>query len=686
MSPQQRITLIIFTSLALAISSSVHAQWVKVNGPYGGPVSCLSKVGSTLLSDAGGALFMSEDGGLHWSSTDTTFYFSVNYITVKNSILYATTGRGVYRSTNAGLTWDSLAFNSMDFVGRIQSSETSLFVTTNWDVFRSSDDGRSWDTIPELEYQSIFDISSNNKLVCVGSYGCIFLSLDDGKSWDSLDLPHGGVFSVAFRGSSIFAGTEEGIYFSIDSGKTWASTDEPVPNDTVYSIRWLQSLLIAGTADGIYISRDTGSNWILSGLEGKDARLLWNNADTIFAGTIREALYRSTDFGATWLPANAGINGTGPRTLANIGRELFVATFEGVWRSGDNGDSWSPINNGISLTDGEVLASTGSVLFQGSYYGLYRSSDSGAHWDSFNNGLPHPAIYSMIADKDFLAIGTYDSGVYVWSEDENNWLSSNVGLKNGLKTRSVLAMIETDFGTFAALNGGSIFRSTNHGQTWVFCDSLGPAEFAFAADKKNIYVATYLGFGSCTVYRSTDSGVTWHETNFAAVGYPAIYCLTLINGNLFAGAEDGIYLTSDNGDSWTSVGYFSGYVNNLLLNNNYLFATSGANVWRRPLSEMLGQSAVAKTEATNQSLHCYPNPLSQSTTISFSPEASGYAEISIVNLLGVEVARVFSGELQAGEHQFVWQAQAKACATPGMYECVVRMNGHVETLPMMLLR
>jgi hypothetical protein len=59
------------------------------------------------------------------------------------------------------------------------------------------------------------------------------------------------------------------------------------------------------------------------------------------------------------------------------------------------------------------------------------------------------------------------------------------------------------------------------------------------------------------------------------------------------------------------------------------------------------------------------------------------AEVTVVNLLGEEVARVFSGELQAGKHSFSWDASRMP---PGMYECLVRMNGSVEQVEMVLAR
>jgi hypothetical protein len=50
----------------------------------------------------------------------------------------------------------------------------------------------------------------------------------------------------------------------------------------------------------------------------------------------------------------------------------------------------------------------------------------------------------------------------------------------------------------------------------------------------------------------------------------------------------------------------------------------------------------------------------------------------------VEVTRLFSGELDAGEqHTFTWNPVAMP---DGMYECLLRMNGQVEKLPMVLVR
>jgi hypothetical protein len=104
----------------------------------------------------------------------------------------------------------------------------------------------------------------------------------------------------------------------------------------------------------------------------------------------------------------------------------------------------------------------------------------------------------------------------------------------------------------------------------------------------------------------------------------------------------------------------------------------------RPITLSIPAAVSMPTRNSNVSLQSYPNPFSQSTTISFTPESSGYADVSIVNLLGTEVAHLFSGELAAGEHSFVW---SNPTGLPdGTYECLIRFNGQVQTMPMVLMR
>ena len=159
--------------------------------------------------------------------------------------------------------------------------------------------------------------------------------------------------------------------------------------------------------------------------------------------------------------------------------------------------------------------------------------------------------------------------------------------------------------------------------------------------------------------------------------------------NLFAGSNRTVFLSTDNGLNWEEVG--TGLpedytVRSLAVSGTNLFAgTQFSGVWRRPLSEMItaGVGSSKELPMTVKLEQNYPNPFSQSTTMRYTAPEHGAAQVTIVNLLGEEVARLFSGEVEAGEHSFTWDASAEQ---PGMYECMIRMNDRVEQVPMVLLR
>jgi hypothetical protein len=187
-----------------------------------------------------------------------------------------------------------------------------------------------------------------------------------------------------------------------------------------------------------------------------------------------------------------------------------------------------------------------------------------------------------------------------------------------------------------------IFRSTDFGDSWFDADTGMPgAEInALIAHGTNLYAATYSG----GFFISTDSGCSWMASNAGLKGSALyIYALGVDTSNIYAATGDG-------------------------------------NIWRRPLSQF---ASVTHQMPAVSSLTSHPNPFRQKTTLSFFSHRSGVAQISIINLLGQEVARLFDGELNAGAHSFAWDAHAMP---PGMYVCVVRRGGTVEQLPLVLMK
>jgi len=79
----------------------------------------------------------------------------------------------------------------------------------------------------------------------------------------------------------------------------------------------------------------------------------------------------------------------------------------------------------------------------------------------------------------------------------------------------------------------------------------------------------------------------------------------------------------------------------------------------------------------------YPNPFNPTTTIRFSIPSSGEVSLKIFNLLGEEVTRLVSGQMDAGMHTVQWDATGQPS---GVYFYRLRAGEFVETRKLILMR
>jgi hypothetical protein len=91
------------------------------------------------------------------------------------------------------------------------------------------------------------------------------------------------------------------------------------------------------------------------------------------------------------------------------------------------------------------------------------------------------------------------------------------------------------------------------------------------------------------VFLSTNNGTSWTEVNSGLMNM-TVLSLAVNGGNIFAGTSGGgVFLSSNNGTSWSAVnsGLTKRNVSCLLVSgSNLLAGTGGSGVWYRPLSEM----------------------------------------------------------------------------------------------------
>lgn len=121
---------------------------------------------------------------------------------------------------------------------------------------------------------------------------------------------------------------------------------------------------------------------------------------------------------------------------------------------------------------------------------------------------------------------------------------------------------------YAAAAGGGLFKSTNNGVNWFpVTDEIGSlavgAVCVLPSDPNIVLIGTGEAtfnidrIGGVGILRSTDAGTTWNTTSLslpASSGHGFhVMEVNPLTGTILAGATDGLWRSSDNGQNWTQV-------------------------------------------------------------------------------------------------------------------------------------
>ena len=306
-----------------------------------------------------------------------------------------------------------------------------------------------------------------------------------------------------------------------------------------------RSIYAADSARGVFKSLDGGARWRAANT-GLSLSTVFSLAvdpqrpETVYAGTSGLGLFKSSNRGAHWqsLPS-------GPRLVDGIALDpsnprniLAVAAGYGIVRSTDAGRTWAGTRFGAGARQVNVVVISGKAAYAGvSGRGLFGSSDGGRSWRELG------ALAALGARHvQALAIAPGDATV-------------------------VYAGI-TGFGASTA---GGLYKSTDGGNSWMrLTDALDTGVEAIALDPKNpetVYIGTG---GKAGVFRSTDGGTSWQQ---ADSGLPRLRVKTDTGKRitetfdvtdlaidpahpttLYAAAYDhGVFRSTDSGHSWHSL-------------------------------------------------------------------------------------------------------------------------------------
>src|SRR4029453_14609135 len=306
---------------------------------------------------------------------------------------------------------------------------------------------------------------------------------------------------------------------------------------------------------GIARSTDNGNTWqiVPSIISNAGESIVSDNAIIVAEDNF---IWRSTDDGGSWdVVEQFALTGIG--SFAKAGTKLFGAARTGIQTSREKGASWNfePFSNGAYS-----FSAVGSTIYLGSNNKVFKSTDLGATWIDMSTGLGKGGIQALLYDGATLFAGTPAdaAGMYRSTNGGQSWDPAAAGLPIASEIRSLIA-----FGpyVFAGMQGNGIWRSSDHGDTWSKTDVnnalLAHAlVLAFCVKDNNLFAGAING-----IYKSTDGGATFQRT---LDGFPpnigvTAYSLTTSGGNVAAAVNvqfspssglAGIFYSSDDGSTW----------------------------------------------------------------------------------------------------------------------------------------
>ena len=509
-----------------------------------------------------GGLWVSRDGGKHWSAVEALrdqSIFSLAQSPSQANMIFAGTLEGVYRSTDSGGTWTLISPPGSHEIHEVESlaidpADPDIVYAGTWHLpWKTADGGKHWHNIKKgvIEDSDVFSMiidPDKPRIVYLSACSGIYKSENAGELFHKIQ----GIPSTARRTrvlmqdpanhEVVYAGTTEGLYKTSDAGKTFQRMTGPdvVVNDVFVDPGDSNHVLLAIDRGGVLASKDAGVSFESSneGFSGRRVEALLvdrGNPARLFAGVVNDKSYGgafvSSNGGASWEHIGEGLEGRDVFALAQAQDGTVVAgTSHGIFALAmDNHPNDTDPSQPAQSSEN---ASTGHPNDKDPSLGTPGITSDGPIWQP-RNTITNTSMKAAIESH---------HGEHVDVEkrvtDPSFELQSRV---NALDVSGDVWLASTGFG---------LLTSRDQGASWQGGPVMGSGEY--------VSVTTHEGLMAAArpdgVVLSTDSGLTWMPmgipttlTRIHRVAYSA-------DGTLWLGAREGVYFTHDQGKTWLWIG------------------------------------------------------------------------------------------------------------------------------------
>ncbi len=556
-------------------------------------VRAFATIGSYLFAATNQGVFCSGDNGVNWIAVNNGLppNASILSLLANGSALYAgLQGGGVCISTNNGQSWtaintglsgNTLTINYLIFFGPTLYAATAggvcVYNNGQWQAFNTG--------LSTLDSATLLVFGGR---LCVGTRGGgIFLL--NGTQWGGINsgLPAGAqVLSLAYTGAALYAGLNgAGLCVSRNNGQSWTLVGGGLPaTATIYSIWPDGARCYVATAAGIYVSNDNGATWILlsNGLTNPNLYAIFAIASRLLAGSngngvfgaalvtsstnrlpvaygqsvaLDEDTTRAITLGGLDLdldplnyfiqtsPANGTLTGTAPNLSytprANFNGADRFAFFITDGRGGTSPAAEvailvNPVNDAPLLNvPGPINVNAGQAV----NFNVQASDvDAGQTVTLSATNLPQGALFNLVT-------GNPVNGNFAWTPQSGGTFTLNfTATDNAVPPLSTTRSVTV---TVAPGAGPGVWAAAGSGLAGSFLSIR-----ALVVSGANLFAGTQ----SNGVYRSSDNGATWTSVN-TGLPNPSIVSLSVVGPNVYAGTGgSGLYVTNNNGANWMVAG------------------------------------------------------------------------------------------------------------------------------------
>jgi len=536
--------------------------WVAVFGQHGAP-------------NEERGVFKTTDGGKTWKKVlyrdDKTAAIDISVDRTNPNVLYASMweayrveyqmssggpGSGLFKSTDGGETWQEITRNPglpTGVVGRIGVSVSgadpnrvyALVENENGGLFKSDDAGATW-TLANGErkirqrafYYTHITADPKNKDVVYALNTSMFRSTDGGKTLTSVARTthgdHHDVWVDPDDPQHLVNGNDGGGAISTDGGKHWSSEAFPtaqfyhvaltkhVPYHVCGSQQDNSTACVSSAAPSGFGGGGGGGNPLYTVGGGEPGYIAPDpkDLDVFFGGTnnggfltrynrrtgqLREVnpyprMFQgepSSDVKERW-------QWTYPIIFSPVDSNVLYASSQHVWKTTNGGQTWTKISPDLTRHDPKTMGPSGGPI---------------------THDMNSPEIYAVV-----FALGP------------------------GKKSANVI---------WAGSDDGMIHVTRNGGTTWADVTPKDMPEFgrvsqidASSFDDGSAYVAVkrpLLNDVAPYVFRTHDFGKTWTKVVNGIRPNDYVHAVRedpTRKGLLYAGAQHGMYISYDDGDSW----------------------------------------------------------------------------------------------------------------------------------------